>query len=58
MTQIPENLMLIDKDEYKRLKKDREILYALHSGGVDNWRGYYQSLQDAGINFEAEDDEE
>jgi hypothetical protein len=34
----------ITKKEYESLLRDRDILAALESGGVDNWEWYGESL--------------
>ncbi len=47
----------ISKKVYDSLVRDAKELTALHVGGVDNWEWYYQSLQDAGL-LDEEDDEE
>lgn len=51
MVEIPES-------EYKALKKDSRILAALEAGGVDNWEWYCDSLKDAGIFTDEEEDDE
>lgn len=37
----------ITKDEYFKLKVAQEELSLLEQGGVDNWEGYCDSLNDA-----------
>lgn len=43
--------------EYSKLLTERAELYALYAGGVDNWEGYSESLRDAGLLDDEEDDE-
>lgn len=41
-----EEMIEISKSEYKDLLKSRDKLQALEGGGVDNWGGYSESLED------------
>ncbi|WOZ56272.1 hypothetical protein vBKpnPMUC100_022 [Klebsiella phage vB_KpnP_MUC100] len=49
----------ISEDRLKYLESRDEILSALEAGGVDNWEWYSESLQEAGLldDDEEEDDE-
>lgn len=41
------NTIRITKQEYVSLLKDRAKLMALEGGGVDNWQGYDDSLNES-----------
>lgn len=47
----------ISTDTYNRLIAAQRELNALHAGGVDNWEWYSESLRDAGL-FDDEDEED
>jgi hypothetical protein len=49
MVEIPE-------EEYTALKRAAAELAALEAGGVDNWDFYYDSLRDAGLTDEEEEE--
>ncbi|WPH58941.1 hypothetical protein SEA_LUCKYSOCKE_127 [Streptomyces phage LuckySocke] len=40
---VPDDMIVISKEEYEGLQKDRDFLYALEAAGVDNWEGYSQA---------------
>lgn len=42
----------IDKRKYDSLLRDRERLYALEAGGVDDWDGYDDSLREYNKKYE------
>lgn len=46
----------ISLKEYSELLAAKDVLDALHAAGVDNWDWYSQSLVDAGILDEDEED--
>lgn len=48
----------ISADRLKYLESRDEILSALEAGGVDNWEWYSESLQEAGLLDEEEEDDE
>lgn len=48
----------IPTSRYKQLLKDSKILAALHAGGVDNWEWYSESLNDAGLYDDEEEEED
>lgn len=48
----------ISEAEYTRLLMDEKILAALEAGGVDNWEWYSESLRDAGLFPDDEDEED
>jgi hypothetical protein len=49
----------ISKKRHDRLCRVEAELNALHAGGVDNWDWYSESLRDAGLlDDEEEDDDE
>lgn len=47
----------ISEAEYKRLKRAELELCALQAGGVDNWEWYHESLSQAGL-FDDDEDED
>jgi len=47
----------ISTETYNELVQDSRILAALEAGGVDNWEWYSESLRDAGL-FDDEDEED
>jgi hypothetical protein len=51
-------LVEIPETEYAALQRDSAILAALHAGGVDNWEWYGDSLRDAGLCEEDEEEDE
>ncbi|UFK09530.1 hypothetical protein [Xanthomonas phage DES1] len=53
-----EKTITIKLSIYRALQKDREILRALEAGGVDNWEWYSESLRDAGLLDDEEEDDE
>lgn len=48
----------ITRKEYDTLKHDARVLAALEAGGVDNWDWYSESLRDAGLFDEDEEEED
>ncbi len=50
-------MVTISKTTYDELIRDSKILRALEAGGVDNWEWYSESLKDAGL-YVDEDDED
>lgn len=48
----------ISKKVYEALLRSKLELDALHSGGVDNWEWYHESLKDAGLLDDDEDEED
>ena len=40
-------MITIPKSEYDMLVAAQKLLDALEANGVDNWDGYYDSIQDA-----------
>lgn len=46
----------VDLERYTKLLQSDKILNALYAGGVDNWEWYSESLRDAGV-FEDDDEE-
>lgn len=48
----------ISEARLKYLESRDEILSALEAGGVDNWEWYSESLQEAGLLDEEEEDDE
>lgn len=48
----------INKKAYDSLVADRETLQALYAGGVDNWEWYSESLRDAGLLDDEEEEED
>lgn len=38
--------VIITERDYKKLVEAEKILDALYAGGVDNWEGYHDALQD------------
>ena len=52
---LPKTITL-SADRYEYLQKRDDILSALEAGGVDNWDWYYESLKEAGL-VGNEDDE-
>jgi hypothetical protein len=40
-------MITITKTEYNNLIAAQKLLDALEANGVDNWEGYYDSIQDA-----------
>ena len=56
---LPEGTVRISKERFEELCDAEAELNALHNGGVDNWEWYSESLQNAGLlDDEDEDDEE
>lgn len=53
-----DNKVTISSDVYNRLVQAERELNALHAGGVDNWEWYSESLREAGLFDEEEDDDE
>lgn len=51
-----EEEVTIPKSEYDQLINDQKTLHALHAGGVDNWEWYSDSLRDAGLIGDDEDE--
>lgn len=49
-------LITISKKHYEELLKSERELNALHAGGVDNWEWYSESLDQAGL-FDDEDED-
>lgn len=47
----------LTRKRYKELLINEEILNALYAGGVDNWEWYSDSLRDAGL-FDDEEEED
>lgn len=43
---LTEETVTISKKEYVKLMQDQWKLYALESGGVDNWDWYSDSISD------------
>ena len=41
-----EETVTITKKEYDSLIRSAKVLLALEAGGVDNWEGYSESLQE------------
>ncbi len=52
------NTITISKEAYDKLVRSEKELYALYAGGVDNWEWYSESLQEAGLLDDEDDDEE
>ncbi|WWT40920.1 hypothetical protein [Klebsiella phage 175007] len=48
----------ISEARLKYLESRDEILSALEAGGVDNWEWYSESLQEAGLLGDEEEDDE
>lgn len=48
----------ISKKRHDRLCKAEAELHALHAGGVDNWEWYGDSLRDAGLLDEEEEEDD
>ncbi|WAW44372.1 hypothetical protein [Klebsiella phage Kp_GWPB35] len=48
----------ISEARLKYLESRDEILSALEAGGVDNWEWYSESLQEAGLLDDEEEDDE
>jgi hypothetical protein len=48
----------IAKSYYNELLAAKKELDALHAGGVDNWEWYSESLRDAGLFDDEEEDED
>lgn len=46
---MAEETITISKKLYDSLVEDSDWRRALESGGVDNWEGYYEALEDAGL---------
>lgn len=42
--QPSDEFVIISKEEYKKLKDDKDFLDSLHAAGVNNWKGYYKAL--------------
>lgn len=51
-------MIRVPKHRYEQLLKDSTILTALYHGGVDNWEWYSESLRDAGLLDEEDEEEE
>lgn len=47
LERICKGSVLISKERYKQLNQAEWKLCALEAGGVDNWSGYQDSLEDA-----------
>jgi hypothetical protein len=47
----------VDYSEYLGLLKDQEKLRALEAGGVDNWEGYDESMEEYREHHEDDEDE-
>lgn len=45
-------MILVDTEKYWQMVRDQKLLQALQAGGVDNWEGYDDCLE------EVEDDDE
>jgi hypothetical protein len=54
---IEEETVTISKSFYESLLRTEKELLALEAGGVDNWEWYSESLRDAGL-FDNEDEED
>ena len=54
---MTEETITISKTRYKELLRTEKELAALEAGGVDNWEWYSESLRDAGL-FDDEDEED
>lgn len=50
-------MVTISEERYKYLHKRDDILSALEAGGVDNWEWYSESLREAGL-FDEDDEDE
>jgi len=55
---MTEETITIPLSEYNELKNRDAILSALESGGVEDWEWYYDSLRDAGLIDNDDEDEE
>lgn len=50
--------VILDIAVYQRLIHDSRVLQALEAGGVDNWEWYSESLREAGLYGDEEEDDE
>lgn len=55
---MPEETITITKKEYDSLQDDSFWRACLEAGGVDNWSGYHDSLEDGGYFGDEDEDEE
>lgn len=42
---VGDDMIVITKDEYERLKEESDFLSCLEAAGVDNWEGYSVAIQ-------------
>ena len=49
-------MVTLTEERYDYLHKRDAILSALEAGGVDNWEWYYESLKEAGLIDDEDDD--
>ena len=54
----PEEMVTISRKRYDQLIRATAELNALHNGGVDNWDWYHESLKDAGLLDDDEDEDD
>jgi len=50
-------MVTLSEERYRYLQERDDILSALEAGGVDNWEWYSESLRDAGL-FDEDDEDE
>lgn len=50
--------VVIFREAHAALLRDQRTLQALEAGGVDNWSGYHESLESAGLLGEEDESEE
>ncbi len=55
---LPEGTVRISKERFEELCDAESELNALHNGGVDNWEWYHESLKNAGLLDDDEEDED